>query len=225
MTITTINTAGAGTFTVPSDVTSIICRAWGAGGKSGISDGGDGGAFAGHTTAISVTPGQTIYYQVGQGNNVSVHSWANTLANSVPTHRDHGVYAEGSDNAVPLGPGRASVSIGDARYDGGNNSGSTGGGGAGSGGAASGTTGGTPDGANGAASGNNGAQPGGGAAHPCATAETGASSSNITPPSPTQSRLRPSSGRLLRSARRQSTKSRRGRRSWPSAASRRATDG
>lgn len=169
MTITTINTSGAGTFIVPSDVTSIICRAWGAGRQSNAFGGGHGGAFAGHTSAISVTPGQTIYYRVGLGH-TSADSWVNTLANSVPTHRDHGVFADGADNVVPINPGLAANCIGDVAYNGGSASGSTGGGGAGSGGAAAGATGGTPDGGNGGTSGNNGVQPGGG----CGQGGTGA---------------------------------------------------
>ncbi|MFN3549610.1 MAG: DUF1833 family protein [Mesorhizobium sp.] len=158
MTTATFNTAGAGSWVVPTDCNEVICRAWGAGSPGSGASGGTGGAFAGHTTVLAVTPGETIYYQVGTASG-SRSSWANTLANSVPTHRDHGVFAQGGN--PPTGPGLAANCIGDVAYDGGNPSGTTGGGGAGSGGAASGTTGGTPDGGNGGADGVAGTQPGG----------------------------------------------------------------
>ena len=64
--------AGASTFTVPTDVSSIQVKAWGAGGGGGVGDGtvghpaggnGGGGGFAGAT--ITVTPGESLITNVG----------------------------------------------------------------------------------------------------------------------------------------------------------------
>ena len=64
-------TPGAGSWQVPTGVTSIEVQGIGGGGGGGGADatgrfgaaGGGGGAFA--TTTISVTPGQTLYYSIG----------------------------------------------------------------------------------------------------------------------------------------------------------------
>lgn len=73
-TTVTITTTGAGTFTVPCDVTSITVEAWGGGGggggrgnSTGAAGGGGGGAYASST--LTVVPGQTINYFVGNGGN------------------------------------------------------------------------------------------------------------------------------------------------------------
>ncbi len=67
--------AGSNTFTVPSDVTSIQVKAWGAGGGGGAGSGagggntsggnGGGGGFAGAT--ITVTPNESLTVSVGAG--------------------------------------------------------------------------------------------------------------------------------------------------------------
>lgn len=68
-------TSGSGTFTVPSGVTSITIEVWGGGGGGGGGDagsgnnGGGGGGGGGYTVKndLSVTPGQTFTYTVGDG--------------------------------------------------------------------------------------------------------------------------------------------------------------
>jgi hypothetical protein len=67
-------TGGTNTFTVPTGVTSITVKAWGAGGgggggsgSSGVGGGGGGGGFAQAT--ISVTPGWSLNVSVGSGGN------------------------------------------------------------------------------------------------------------------------------------------------------------
>jgi hypothetical protein len=66
------NTAGSGTFVVPTGVTSITVKVWGAGGaggngsgSTGIGGGGGGGGFTQST--LTVTPGATLTYNVGTG--------------------------------------------------------------------------------------------------------------------------------------------------------------
>jgi len=63
----TYGTATMGRFTVPSGLTSMTAKVWGAGGSGGPSanSGGGGGGFASGTVAI--TPGQTIYVSAGEG--------------------------------------------------------------------------------------------------------------------------------------------------------------
>ena len=60
-------TGTAGTFTVPSGLTSLNMKAWGAGGGHNITDGygGAGGGFAEGT--LAVTPGQAFQVSVGEG--------------------------------------------------------------------------------------------------------------------------------------------------------------
>lgn len=71
MTTVTVTATGAGSFTIPSGVTSITFEAWGAGGGGSISSGagneasGGGGAYG--KVTYSVTPGDIIYYEVGVG--------------------------------------------------------------------------------------------------------------------------------------------------------------
>jgi hypothetical protein len=62
----------SGTFTVPAGVTSLTVECWGAGGAGGGSNsnnrGGSGGGGGGYTTALlTVTPGQSIPFVVGDG--------------------------------------------------------------------------------------------------------------------------------------------------------------
>lgn len=78
----TITTTGAGTFTVPCDVTSITVEAWGGGGAGGGStannDSGDGGGGGGYTTnTLTVSTGQTINYTIGNGGNGSTGDGGN----------------------------------------------------------------------------------------------------------------------------------------------------
>ena len=71
-TTVTYTTTGAGTFTVPCDVTSITVEAWGAGGggqrANGNPSAGGGGAGGGYIrTTYAVTPGNTYNLFVGAG--------------------------------------------------------------------------------------------------------------------------------------------------------------
>lgn len=62
--------SGAGTFTVPSGVFRIFCRAWGAGGGGGGANNGAaaGGAGGGYSEGwFAVTPGQSIAVTIGAG--------------------------------------------------------------------------------------------------------------------------------------------------------------
>lgn len=158
MTITTVQytTSGADTFVVPAGITNIRLRAWGGGDKQTLWGGG-GGAFAGtNASGITVTPGQTVYLNVGHG--VGGNSWVNISSNAIPVSTAEGIYAPGGNGSSGATAGSA---IGDVAYSGANRVGDSGGG-AGSGGDASGTSGGTPDGGDGGASGVVGTQPGGG---------------------------------------------------------------
>ena len=66
---TLFTTTGNHSYTIPAGVTTIHAVVIGAGGGGGGTSGaaaGAGGALA-YTNNISVTPGQTIYVQVGAG--------------------------------------------------------------------------------------------------------------------------------------------------------------
>jgi hypothetical protein len=72
MTTVTVTTTGAGSFTIPAGVTSILVEGWSAGGGSGNlqttnEPGGGGGAYASAT--FSVTAGDQIFWVVGAGSN------------------------------------------------------------------------------------------------------------------------------------------------------------
>jgi len=53
-----------GQFTVPSGLTSVSAKVWGAGGSGGNNQGGGGGFVSG---CLAVTPGQTLYVLAGEG--------------------------------------------------------------------------------------------------------------------------------------------------------------
>lgn len=67
----TITTVGAGTWTSPSNVSSVIVEAWGGGGAggqrstSGAAGGGGGGAYAKSTVAVSPSTGYDYYVGTG----------------------------------------------------------------------------------------------------------------------------------------------------------------
>lgn len=181
MTTVVITATGSGSWTVPDGVTSVAFGVWGPGGDglntdSDTAPGGGGGGYSGIT--LSVTPGSTVYYNVGGTN---VNSWINISSNAQPTSSTQGCYATSGTtvdgSTSPGGTGH----LGSVNYTGGTGSngngglpsGGSGGGGAGSAGnGGNGTTGGaggaggTPDGGAGGAGGNttaaNGVAPGGG---------------------------------------------------------------
>lgn len=184
----TYTSAGTQTFVVPAGVTSLTVSVWGGGGRGGertsivgfgAGEGGGGGGGAYSMQTISVTPGQTLTLNVGNGSNNTSSggdSWLSTTAtvsgaivlakggNSVPTNNTNG--ASG---------GSAAIGIGSTRYSGGNGANAAGnnpgGGGSSAGSGANGTNATNQNGAiaplsggnggTGATNGNNGSSPGG----------------------------------------------------------------
>jgi fibronectin-binding autotransporter adhesin len=70
---TSYDTPGAGTYTVPSGVTTVVAALWGGGGGGGqgesTEDGGGGGSGAYARKATAVTPGQVLSFIVGSAGN------------------------------------------------------------------------------------------------------------------------------------------------------------
>lgn len=110
---------GIGTWTVPNDVSQISVEAWGAGsgaiGQDANYGAGSGGGYS--RSILSVTPGATIWYAVGQGGfggqgaaASGENSWANIYQNFEPTKASDGVLAYGgpafpNTGGAPLGIG------------------------------------------------------------------------------------------------------------------------
>ena len=94
--VTYITSTGAGSWSVPSGVTSVQIDGNGGGGTAAFG-GGAGSAYA--KSAISVTPGGTLYYNVGIGGGTSTTgaTWANKAANAAPAVASNGINA-------PYGP-------------------------------------------------------------------------------------------------------------------------
>jgi alpha-tubulin suppressor-like RCC1 family protein len=78
---TTYATPGNVTYTVPSAMTSLTLKLWGAGG--GSANGGKGGAGGYITATYTVTAGQTIAVRVGQGGSGSPESGSGGEASAV----------------------------------------------------------------------------------------------------------------------------------------------
>jgi hypothetical protein len=180
----TTNIVGAGTYIVPSGKTTLVGEAWGSGGGGGSSGssskgGGGGGGYSKFTTAV--TPGNTVYYNVGTpggGGNPGTNggnSWVNPSANSQPAAT--GCVGGGGGGAGAGVGGGGSGTIGTTNFTGGNGASSGGGGGGCAGSAGNGATatsstggaGGSPDGGAGGlgatgsgVNGNIGTTPGGG---------------------------------------------------------------
>lgn len=144
--------ASSGTWTVPANVYSIKIDAWGGGGAgAGQSTSGTGGLAGGaggsrSTTTISVTPGQTIYYNIGaartgtSGNAADGNdTWVSKLSNTAPTVSTDGVVAKGGKSAVGTTQGAGSTTgcVGTSSRGG---SGRVGGASSGGGGSSAGTT-------------------------------------------------------------------------------------
>lgn len=142
----------SGTWTVPANVYSIKIDAWGGGGAgAGQSTSGTGGLAGGaggsrSTTTISVTPGQTIYYNIGaartgtSGNAADGNdTWVSKLSNAAPTVSTDGVVAKGGKSAVGTTQGAGSTTgcVGTSSRGG---SGRVGGASSGGGGSSAGTT-------------------------------------------------------------------------------------
>ena len=167
-----ITTTGAGTFTVPCDVTSIVVEAWGAGGAGGGRnnnnvDGGGGGAGGTNVSStLTVVPNQVINYSIAPatngGNSHGANgqdTWFNTALILNAEGGEGGRRPTGGN--VQGGNGSTASSIGDtvtAGIDAGNGSATTAG--AGGDGGNSGGTGGA--GRTNEGNGNDGNTPGGG---------------------------------------------------------------
>ena len=152
-TITTISTAGAGSWTVPAGVFSVDVECWGGGGGggyatgvNGAAGGGGGGGGYSKTLSIAVSPGQTLNYNVGSGGAggttvpVAASSGADTWFSSSTTVLAKGGQAGAGSSTATVGTGGtggASASgFGTIKYSGGNGAagiGNTGGGGGGAG--------------------------------------------------------------------------------------------
>lgn len=181
--LTTLTYDTDDSFSVPAGVTSIQVEAWGQGGWGGGRSGSTGGGGAGggaysKSTAIAVTPSETLDILVGDGGNSTPDKDTELKRGAAVLVR-----AASGDNAVDDaegGGGLASDGVGDTKYSGGDGApaaGSTGGGGGSSAGTsqngnnASGQAGGSAptggaDGGDGGGvdqNGENGAAPGGGA--------------------------------------------------------------
>lgn len=117
-TVVFLTTTGAGTWTVPedwnSDNNTIECIGGGSHGagynnQNGGGSGGGGGAYA-KKNNLSLTPGESINYQVGA---VVTDTWFKSTSD---------VLAKGAGNALAwnYSGGQASESVGDLKYSGGN---------------------------------------------------------------------------------------------------------
>ena len=114
-------TTGAGTWIVPSGVTSIQIEGIGGGadGSAANETGGGGGAYA-KSVSIAVTPGQTVYLNIGSRGANGSDTWANVSVNSAPGSASNGIVAKaGQGGATPSG-GSGASSVGTLTYSGGN---------------------------------------------------------------------------------------------------------
>lgn len=156
----TISSSGTGTFVVPDNVSSLSLYAWGGGGGGGAtssnsSAGGGGGGGAVAFSSISVVPGTTCYYSVGNGGlgaqygaqstaGVGGDTWFSKASNAAPTLASDGVLAKGGGNGINNGSssgggtgGSSATSVGTLKNSGGNGGWATTYGGGGGGAAAS----------------------------------------------------------------------------------------
>ena len=115
--VVNFSTAGSGSWVVPPNVTTITGRIRAAGGGGDASDNaGDGGGAC--VRQCTVTPGSTVFYNVGTHGNGSssspggngTNSWFNAAANAQPTSSVNGCFATGGKGSVG-GPGSGSLGI------------------------------------------------------------------------------------------------------------------
>jgi len=147
----TLTTPGAGTVTVPCDVTSIDIEIWGAGGggqrvtgNGARGGGGSGGGYI-RTVSYSVTPGITYNYFVGTGGsgnpgNNGQASWFDTAGTLLAVGGNGAGPAESGNNQAGLGaiaPNSGNIGGVDVNTYGGNGANALGGGGGYSGGSGS----------------------------------------------------------------------------------------
>jgi len=150
-------------FVVPSNwnnsLNSIACIGAGGGGGNNSGGGGGGGAYAAKIN-VTLTPGSTLTYQIGQGgagqtsyDGNGYDGTATYIINSGSyiAYADYGRAGTGAGRGIPYiaAGGQASNSIGDILYSGGNGGGGSGYGGGGGGGGAAGPNGAGVNGGNG----------------------------------------------------------------------------
>lgn len=129
----TFNTGGTYQWTVPCDVTQITIEAWGAGAAGTNANGGGGGGAYARKDLTGLIPGTVYNLQVGAGGtNPGSPAGGNTVFGSNLVLAEGG----GRNGNWSLG-GRASASIGDVRFSGGNGGQRNGNGGGGGGSSAS----------------------------------------------------------------------------------------
>ena len=146
-------------FIVPADCNKfdwIDCTGEGGGcGNSTTLPGGAGGAWS-RVNNLTVTPGSTVYCQIGTGASIGVagkDTWINKTSNSAPTSTADGCLAKGGGTTTggPSVGGAAASGVGDSKYSGGGSSSAPRGGGGGAAGpsgdgnSGSGTDGGSAD--------------------------------------------------------------------------------
>lgn len=136
-----LTTQGANSYTIPSNFESFVSvEAIGGGGDGGEVDNpagsqssvygggsGGGGAYAKSTSVTGLSPGQTVYYQVGVGGSTTNagDSWFNASSNAAPTLVTQGVLAKRGTSAIENtggSGGTTAASIGDVKFAGGNGS-------------------------------------------------------------------------------------------------------
>jgi hypothetical protein len=149
------STEGTDTFSVPSGVTSVTVKMWGAGGGGGaggsLSDGGNGGGGGFTQATLSVTPLEDLTVRVGGAGG------AGTPNSSSGDGGGGGGHSEVDRSGTPL-----IIAAGGGGGGGGDNSSGTAGGGGGPGGGTSGTAGSASSSAGGGGAGTAGAGGGGG---------------------------------------------------------------
>ena len=136
-----ITTTGAGTFTIPSNFTTLVsveAIGGGGGGQWTGSNYGGGGGGAGYSYTPGsqlqfVKAGTTAYYNVGAGGNgyggnPGGDTWMNFVSNAAPTLVTQGVLANGgtggnTDGGGTAAGGQASAGIGTIKYSGGSGAG------------------------------------------------------------------------------------------------------
>lgn len=115
-----------GTFTVPSDFSSLVYVAAVGPGGNGFSSnvatagGGGGGAYAESVTVTGLSAGSTIYISLGAGGG---DAWLNTVSNAPPTLATQGVLAKGGSSATSGTGGQggqSSACVGTTVFSGGN---------------------------------------------------------------------------------------------------------
>lgn len=123
-----LTTTGAGTWTCPAGVTSVIVECWGGGGGGGTASGnpatgggGAGGAYSKKT--ISVTPSTVYNINVGAGGTAAAvggDSWFSSSSTVIAKGGAGGATATGNSTNGAGGTGSSASCIGDVVYAGGN---------------------------------------------------------------------------------------------------------